>query len=54
MRLAKRLIRDGADSPLEAALTLEHAETAALYLTADAQEGIRAFVEKRRPDFTDQ
>lgn len=53
VRLAKRLIRDGADGSLETALTLEHAETAALYLTGDAQEGIRAFVEKRRPEFTD-
>lgn len=47
VRLAKRLLRDGADLPLEGALTLEHAETAALYLTDDAAEGIRAFVEKR-------
>jgi enoyl-CoA hydratase len=52
-RLAKRLVREGADMPLNAALTLEHAETAALYATDDAAEGIRAFVEKRRPVFGD-
>ena len=50
-RLAKRLVREGADASLESALTLEQAETAALYETADAAEGIRAFVEKRPPEF---
>lgn len=53
VRLAKRLIREGASADLETALTLEHAETAALYLTADATEGIDAFVHKRRPEFHD-
>lgn len=52
VRLAKRLLRDGADAPLEAALTLEHAETAALYMTEDAREGISAFIEKRPAAFT--
>lgn len=51
VRLAKRLIREGASADLETALTLEHAETAALYLTDDAAEGIDAFIDKRRPDF---
>lgn len=36
---------------LASALTLEHAETAALYLTSDATESIRAFVEKPKPTF---
>jgi enoyl-CoA hydratase/carnithine racemase len=54
VRLAKRLIRDGADGSLETALTLEQAETAALYGTEDAREGIAAFVEKRRPRFEDR
>lgn len=51
VQLAKRLVREGADAPLETALTLEHAETAALYRTEDAAEGIRAFIDKRRPTF---
>ena len=51
VRLAKRLVREGADATLETALTLEQAETAALYMTEDASEGIRAFVEHRPADF---
>jgi enoyl-CoA hydratase/carnithine racemase len=51
VRMAKRLVADGLESSLETALTLDQAETAALYLTEDATEGIRAFVEKRRPAF---
>ena len=54
VRLAKRLLRDGAGADLDTALTLEHAETAALYTTKDAQEGISAFVEKRDANFTDE
>jgi enoyl-CoA hydratase/carnithine racemase len=51
VQLAKRLVREGADAALETALTLEQAETAALYRTEDAAEGIRAFVEKRHGAF---
>lgn len=47
VRLAKRLVREGLEGSLETGLTLEQAETAALYKTDDAAEGIRAFVEKR-------
>ncbi len=52
VQLAKRLVREGSDVALETALTLEHAETAALYLTDDATEGIAAFVDKRSPKFS--
>jgi enoyl-CoA hydratase/carnithine racemase len=47
----KRLVRDGLETPLPAALTLEQDATARLIETDDAREGIRAFVEKRDPRF---
>ena len=50
-REMKRLLRDGPDSPLEAALSLEQEVLFRLYHSHDAREGIRAFVEKRAPVF---
>jgi len=47
----KRLIREGADAPLETGLSLEQEVLFRLYTTQDAAEGIRAFVEKRDPTF---
>ena len=44
---AKRAIRDGADLPLPAALTLERELFAGLFATDDQKEGMRAFLEKR-------
>ena len=49
--LAKWLVRDGLEAPLDVALTLEQDATSALFLTADAAEGIAAFVDKRPPEF---
>lgn len=51
-REMKRLLREGADLPLDDALTMEQDALAGLYDTADAGEGVRAFVEKRRATFT--
>lgn len=51
VREAKRLVNQGVESPLEAALSYEIATLQKLYGTADAEEGIRAFVEKRKPEF---
>jgi enoyl-CoA hydratase/carnithine racemase len=51
VREAKRLVNQGIESHMEAALSLEQATLSNLYQTEDAQEGIRAFVEKRKPSF---
>lgn len=47
----KRLIRAAPEADLEAGLTLEHEALFRLFRSADAAEGIRAFVEKREPRF---
>ncbi|MGY9073076.1 MAG: enoyl-CoA hydratase/isomerase family protein [Acidimicrobiales bacterium] len=49
---AKQIVYAGFDSPLEQAGELEGVTIAAAMGTHDGQEGIAAFVEKRRPDFT--
>jgi len=47
----KRLIRQGADAPLPAALSLEQEVLLRLYGTRDGQEGVDAFLAKRDPKF---
>lgn len=47
----RRVLRQGADLPLDAALSLENREFLLLFDTADKTEGMRAFLEKRRPEF---
>lgn len=47
----KRVLRQGADLPLDAALALENREFLLLFDTQDKTEGMRAFLEKRKPDF---
>jgi enoyl-CoA hydratase/carnithine racemase len=48
---AKELILDGLDRDFEEALDAEAAKQALLYTTDDHREGVRAFEEKRRPEF---
>jgi enoyl-CoA hydratase/carnithine racemase len=54
--LAVAAIKDavlrGADLPLEAGLRLEGKSFQDLFATADRTEGMRAFLEKRKPEFT--
>src|SRR5207237_7445901 len=48
----KRVLRQGGDLPLDAALALENREFLLLFDTADKTEGMRAFLDKRKPAFT--
>lgn len=47
----RRVLRQGADLALDAALALEHREFLLLFDTADKTEGMRAFLDKRKPVF---
>lgn len=47
----KRLVNRGVESNIDAALSLEQVTLSNLYQTKDGQEGILAFVEKRKPNF---
>lgn len=49
---AKRILRAGADLPLDAANALESQAFATLFGSTDQQEGMRAFLEKRQAQFT--
>ncbi|MHC4375986.1 MAG: enoyl-CoA hydratase/isomerase family protein [Planctomycetota bacterium] len=47
----KRAVQGGADLPLEQGLALERELQAKLFSGADAKEGLKAFMEKRTPQF---
>ncbi|GAB2504841.1 enoyl-CoA hydratase/isomerase family protein [Microbulbifer agarilyticus] len=47
----KRALREGSSMPLDQGLALESELADSLYETADAAEGLKAFVEKRTPRF---
>jgi enoyl-CoA hydratase/carnithine racemase len=51
---ALRAIEDGLDLPLEAGLAKEAEAFRVIAGTQDSQEGVRAFLEKRQPQFTDR
>jgi enoyl-CoA hydratase len=51
LRLAKKAINDGAGRDIAAGLAREEEAWAELFLTADQKEGMRAFLDKRKPVF---
>jgi enoyl-CoA hydratase len=51
VRYAKEAIRQGLDMPLEQALRYETDLTVILQTSGDRAEGVRAFLEKRKPKF---
>lgn len=52
VRAAKRLVDEGVEASLSTGWTLEQQVLSSLYATADAREGIQAFLDKREPTFT--
>ncbi len=52
VRLAKEAVWRGLDQPLDQALRFETDLTLLLQTTKDRAEGVRAFLEKRQPNFT--
>lgn len=51
LRVAKEVMNKGMEVSLETALHLERLGFSLLLGTADAKEGIEAFVKKRKPEF---
>ncbi len=51
LRLAKKAVRAAAEMNLDAGLEYESALFSLLFSTEDKEEGIRAFLEKRKPSF---
>jgi enoyl-CoA hydratase/carnithine racemase len=51
LRYAKEAVRRGLDLPLDEALRMETDLTVILQTTDDRAEGVRAFIEKREPEF---
>ena len=49
--LIKRAVQTGSELPFELALTLERELQAQLFASADASEGLNAYVEKRKAEF---
>jgi enoyl-CoA hydratase/carnithine racemase len=51
VQAAKRALRGGFDLPLQEGMALEREQFESVLGTADAREGVQAFLERRRPSF---
>lgn len=51
LRAAKQAINDGSNTDLKTGLAVEVNQFALTVVSGDAQEGMRAFIEKKKPDF---
>lgn len=51
LQQAKEVLLRGADVPVEVGLALEARASQLLYATEDQKEGMKAFIEKRKPNF---
>lgn len=51
-KLAKRAIQNGADLPIDTGLLIEILSQSVVFSTKDHLEGINAFLEKRKPEYT--
>lgn len=51
LRLAKQAVNAAFETPLRAGLELERELFLAAFASEDGREGVRAFIEKRKPDF---
>jgi enoyl-CoA hydratase/carnithine racemase len=49
--MIKRAVKSGMEVPLESGLALERELQQRLFASEDAQEGMRSFSEKRKPEF---
>lgn len=51
VRLAKKMINQGTDLPLDNGLQLEQSQFPLVFASEDCKEGVTAFLEKRKPEF---
>jgi len=51
LRLAKQAVTAALETPLAAGLELEKELFLAAFASEDGREGVRAFIEKRKPEF---
>lgn len=52
VKLAKRAVQNGADLPIDTGLLIEVLSQSVMFSTSDHLEGINAFLEKRKPNYT--
>lgn len=51
VKMAKRVVNEGVDLPIESGLQLEQNQFPIIFATEDCKEGVAAFLEKRKPEF---